>query len=269
MAPEPHETLRHHHPGCIYLNEFMFKAEIRIPFKFGIADLLQALFISKLLQGYVTFAGKGNAKLIDNLLDSVPEWKLKFFCDWLVSPIGGGEATRTFLYAGGVTGGPPAVSLDLPLGNQPSLVSFEGGLPLLVPELSVSRYSDGVGVFFIRNRDEKEEARLEEALSIDGGGADEEGGCRPKNDNDFLPEDSSQGIPITAKKGHSVGSISADSSLLTEGPARSLFLEGTYKAPPPPIHNGPKDVFVVKNTWPPSLYKYRLALNLITIRRIV
>ncbi|KAL5985856.1 hypothetical protein ACLOJK_027845 [Asimina triloba] len=100
-TPEPHETPRDHRPGYICLNEFIFEAGFRIPFEFGVADLLQgfravswfcewkecrayryfwrALLVRKSLQGYVTFARKGNAELIDNLPDSVPRWKSRFF----------------------------------------------------------------------------------------------------------------------------------------------------------------------------------------------
>ncbi|KAL5979397.1 hypothetical protein ACLOJK_019295 [Asimina triloba] len=89
-APEPQETLLDHCPKCLYLNAFMFKARIWIPFEFGVTILLHhivpmVLLNHKLLQGYVTFAGKGNTKLIDNLPDSVPEWKSKFFYAWLVT----------------------------------------------------------------------------------------------------------------------------------------------------------------------------------------
>ncbi|KAL6008860.1 hypothetical protein ACLOJK_022086 [Asimina triloba] len=45
LALEPHETLRHHRPKCICLNEFMFKAGIRIPFEFRVAALLQAFCV--------------------------------------------------------------------------------------------------------------------------------------------------------------------------------------------------------------------------------
>ncbi|KAL5987361.1 hypothetical protein ACLOJK_038526 [Asimina triloba] len=72
------ESLRHHCLMWIYLNEFMFKAGVRIPFEFGVDELL-ALLSRNLLHGYVTFTGKGNTKLVNNLIDLVPEWKSKFF----------------------------------------------------------------------------------------------------------------------------------------------------------------------------------------------
>ncbi|KAL5992507.1 hypothetical protein ACLOJK_013426 [Asimina triloba] len=59
----------------------------------------RVLLNRKLLQGYVTFVGKGDTKLVNKLSDSMSEWKLKFFyaqlpvfalaeeleaCQWLV-----------------------------------------------------------------------------------------------------------------------------------------------------------------------------------------
>ncbi|KAL6002444.1 hypothetical protein ACLOJK_034376 [Asimina triloba] len=39
-ARKPYETPRDHHPKYIFLNQYMFKAEIQIPFEFGVADIL-------------------------------------------------------------------------------------------------------------------------------------------------------------------------------------------------------------------------------------
>ncbi|KAL5988947.1 hypothetical protein ACLOJK_027049 [Asimina triloba] len=72
-----------------------------------------------------------------------------------------------------------------------------------------------------RREEEEEKARLKEALPVDRVGASEEGGGGPPNN---------KGIPITAKKSRSTGSILADSPLSAEGPTGPLFLQGTPQA---------------------------------------
>ncbi|KAL6009545.1 hypothetical protein ACLOJK_022775 [Asimina triloba] len=40
LALKPGETFKDYHLGCICLNEFMFKVGVRVPFEFGVAELL-------------------------------------------------------------------------------------------------------------------------------------------------------------------------------------------------------------------------------------
>ncbi|KAL6000693.1 hypothetical protein ACLOJK_006419 [Asimina triloba] len=42
LAPSARETFRSHYEGCVCLNEWMFKAGVRIPFDFDILELLHA-----------------------------------------------------------------------------------------------------------------------------------------------------------------------------------------------------------------------------------
>ncbi|KAL6007856.1 hypothetical protein ACLOJK_033360 [Asimina triloba] len=90
LAPEQGETFNDYHPGCICLNEFMFKVGVRAPFKYGVAELLnifgvpsiqwrkcganralwKVLLSRKKMMGQVTFAGKKNTKIVSNL----PDW---------------------------------------------------------------------------------------------------------------------------------------------------------------------------------------------------
>ncbi|KAL6002636.1 hypothetical protein ACLOJK_022855 [Asimina triloba] len=81
-APREGETLRDHHDGSICLNEWMFKAGVRIPFDFGVSKLLPlvrfrftadhqfwaSLLSRKVTLGYVTFTRKQNTKIVLNLL---------------------------------------------------------------------------------------------------------------------------------------------------------------------------------------------------------
>ncbi|KAL5988829.1 hypothetical protein ACLOJK_026931, partial [Asimina triloba] len=115
-------------------------------------------------------------------------------------------------------------ALHLYSGKQPPPVSFEGDLSLVL-ELDISRYIDGIGVLFVKREEEEEKARLKEALPVDRVGASEEGGGGPPNNNGSFLDD--KGIPITAKKCRSTGSILTDSPLSAEGPAGPLFLQGT------------------------------------------
>ncbi|KAL5973142.1 hypothetical protein ACLOJK_037169 [Asimina triloba] len=116
LAPSEGETLRSHCKGCVCLNEWMFKAGVRIPLEFGILELLStfsatpiqilpnswriiqsvlwfcewrkcranrhlwvSLISRKVILVSVSFAGKRNTKIIPNLPDLVSKWKLQFF----------------------------------------------------------------------------------------------------------------------------------------------------------------------------------------------
>ncbi|KAL5985202.1 hypothetical protein ACLOJK_036440 [Asimina triloba] len=86
FAPREGETLRDHQDGNIYLNEWMFKAGVRIPFDFGISELPHVFGAApiqvypnswkKVILGCVTFVGKRNMKIVSNLLNSggTPCW---------------------------------------------------------------------------------------------------------------------------------------------------------------------------------------------------
>ncbi|KAL5973249.1 hypothetical protein ACLOJK_037276, partial [Asimina triloba] len=75
------ETLRSHREGCVRLNEWMFKARVRIPLVRCRADRLfwASLLSRKVILGGISFAGKRNTKIVSNLPDSVSDWKLRFF----------------------------------------------------------------------------------------------------------------------------------------------------------------------------------------------
>ncbi|KAL5978613.1 hypothetical protein ACLOJK_029730 [Asimina triloba] len=100
-APREGEILRDHRNDSICLNEWMFKARVRILFEFGTSEHLHlrfgsppilgelsnradrhlwaSLLLKKVMLGCVTFAMKQNTKIFSNLPDSVSEWKLRFF----------------------------------------------------------------------------------------------------------------------------------------------------------------------------------------------
>ncbi|KAL6006445.1 hypothetical protein ACLOJK_037399 [Asimina triloba] len=88
LVPAEGVTLRNHHEGCIYLNEWMFKAGVQIPFDFDILELLHIFGAApiqvlpnswSIIQSVLWFCEKRNTKIVLNLPDSVPEWKLRIF----------------------------------------------------------------------------------------------------------------------------------------------------------------------------------------------
>ncbi|KAL5996796.1 hypothetical protein ACLOJK_007716 [Asimina triloba] len=200
----------------------------------------RALLSRKLLQGYVTFAVKGNIKLINNLLD----FKSKFFYARLVM----GEDSW---------GIPDQRVEKLPklVFAQPPLVSFEGDLLPLVaklgdPDTPVMLASSWSGAKKKKKKRalkrpnlsaEEELARKEEAdprtvvtlspVTIHVAGSDVSPSEAPVELNHlrtmgFSPASPSEGIPITAKKSRSVDFIFIDSPLSLVGPVEPLFLEG-------------------------------------------
>ncbi|KAL5999173.1 hypothetical protein ACLOJK_040623, partial [Asimina triloba] len=108
-APAAHETPRDNRLGHLCLNEHMLGTEVRIPFNFGVAEVLWAfnvppgyivpnswkyyehrgclanrylwreLLIRRSSQGYVEFLARRDVKGIDNPPDSVPGWESRFF----------------------------------------------------------------------------------------------------------------------------------------------------------------------------------------------
>ncbi|KAL5980288.1 hypothetical protein ACLOJK_028196 [Asimina triloba] len=75
------ETFRDRRPGCIYLNEFMLKGSGAPEFFRGGSDISGSKFLKDNPSGDLvlraTFAVKKNTKIINNLLDSVKEWKMR------------------------------------------------------------------------------------------------------------------------------------------------------------------------------------------------
>ncbi|KAL5988711.1 hypothetical protein ACLOJK_026811 [Asimina triloba] len=97
-----------------------------------------------MLKGYVAFAKRGDAKLIDNSPNPTSEWKSRT-CDLT------------------------AVGPDVPSGHCPSLVLFEGGFSLLVHGVGAS-CCGSTGAFFVECREEvrKERASSKEGALVDG-----------------------------------------------------------------------------------------------------
>ncbi|KAL5979252.1 hypothetical protein ACLOJK_019150 [Asimina triloba] len=137
LAPEQGETLRDHRPRWICLNDYMFKAEVCVPIEYDIVELLyvfsltpihiapnswkiiqavvwfcewgkchtdcylrRSLLSRNLMQGHVTFSGKQNTKIVDNLPDLVPEWKMRFFYSWFKEAGGGSPLAGASLKGG-------------------------------------------------------------------------------------------------------------------------------------------------------------------------
>ncbi|KAL5986985.1 hypothetical protein ACLOJK_015320 [Asimina triloba] len=244
---KPHETPRDRRPGYICMNEFMFKTGVQIPFEFGVADLLQgfrkgyradryflrALLVRKSIQGYVTFIGKGDAELIDNLPDlfvserdswGVPDWWEKRLPEPVSASTVGLEAHQRLaqMYLQGTS-----------LHWFPLKEVFLCWCKALTHLAALAASGEKAG---------KEEVPLEEGTSVSGG-ASERRGDRPSNVAPIVVSEALaepdharmmgpasagplEGIFVVASGRRSAGPISTDVTLLPEGPSGPLFREG-------------------------------------------
>ncbi|KAL6002935.1 hypothetical protein ACLOJK_023157 [Asimina triloba] len=158
-APREGETLWDHCDDNICLNEWIFKAGVRIPFEFGISELLHifgvaliwiflnsgriiqsvSLLSRKVILGCVTFTRKRNTKIISNLPDSVPEWKLQHLVSLLSRKVMLGWITfagkRNTNIVSNLPDSVPEWKLQFLYAHfsEVECLVFDWGLPMLVP----------------------------------------------------------------------------------------------------------------------------------------
>ncbi|KAL6001099.1 hypothetical protein ACLOJK_006826 [Asimina triloba] len=165
----------------------------------------------------MTFARKSNTEIIDNLPDSVPEWKSKFFYVRLVTerdnwgvPDWWEERLPEPISA-------PAMELE---ACQRLALMYRQGTSLL-PDLGASHYVGGISVFFVRSGEGvEEEAPSKKASTIDRGAALTE--PNHSRTTGSAPAGPSEGISLAFKESRSVG---PSGSLFLEGPPKVINLE--------------------------------------------